>query len=242
MSFQSFMDEPKGYLKTHQMVIGGLTAVVTGGAVTAAAAVANPAHGTSIQYTHVSNVTMTPNLSTAAAAAAANKNFATNLLRKVGVMGQRSIQYNAAVGGNFPNLRILPWSPTDVTFMQLNATADFAITGPLQGCTVAVVSHGGSVWFFHANIATAGGVTPGNRATKRLMIRQAGAIVGVPAGAAYFFCEYGPGQTYNGWGMVWGRKRKLGRWKFYVHTLLPPAATAAAGAQGTTEDRKWADF
>lgn len=57
----------------------------------------------------------------------------------------------AILGGTRPNLRILPWSGTDVTFMQLDGAANLAITGPLTGCTVSVVRHLGVIWFFHAN-------------------------------------------------------------------------------------------
>ena len=42
--------------------------------------------------------------------------------------------------------------------MQLGGGADFAVTGPLTGCTVAVANHGGAIWFFHANVAGGGGV------------------------------------------------------------------------------------
>ncbi|MGA9392891.1 MAG: hypothetical protein WBV69_20850 [Candidatus Sulfotelmatobacter sp.] len=39
----------------------------------------------------------------------------------------------AILGGTRPNLRILLWSGTDVTFMQLDGAANLAITGPLTG-------------------------------------------------------------------------------------------------------------
>ena len=40
-----------------------------------------------------------------------------------------------AVGGVFPNLRMLPWNRANVTLMHLDGAADFALTG----YTVAVV-------------------------------------------------------------------------------------------------------
>ena len=108
------------------------------------------------------------------------KNIGAIALGQLGLMNKRRVTYNPTVDGGFPHLRFLPWRGTDVTFMQLNGAANFALTGPLTGCTVSVVPHGGGIWFFHANVAGGGGMGPGNRATKRMMIRNAGAIVGVP--------------------------------------------------------------
>jgi len=147
------------------------------------------------------------------------------------------VTYSPAAGGAFPNLRFLPWSARDVTFMQLDGGATFAVTGPLSGCTVSVVRHSGALWFFHANVATSGGVGVVNRMIKRLMIQDAGRGVGVPPTAEYFYCE--SGLTYTGLGFVWGRQRGGGAWKFYVHDI-EPAATATLG--NVTEDRKWAEL
>jgi hypothetical protein len=105
----------------------------------------------------------------------------------------------------------------------------------LSGCTVSVVRHAGVVWFFHANFAGGGGLANVNHGPKQAMIRNAGAIVGIPPVANYFFCEYGPGHTYDGQGFVWGRQRGGGLWKFYAHSFQPTAIR-------TTEDRKWAEL
>ncbi len=158
-------------------------------------------------------------------------------LSKVRLANKRQMTYVPAVGGAFANLRILPWSGTDVTFMQLNGGANFAVTGPLTGCTVAVVRHAGNLWFFHANFAGGGGLAAVNHATKRQMIQNADTIVGIPMGANYRYCEYGPGHTYNGLGFVWGRARAGGNWKFYVHSIKPAAILGNA-----TDDEKWADL
>ncbi|MGO9338978.1 MAG: hypothetical protein ACLPY1_15905 [Terracidiphilus sp.] len=240
MSFQAFMHDPKGYCGIHEMQLNGSGANLVPAAITRAAPVANAAHGTSIQYTHIGNVTM--NLAVQAGdktswAAPSVAGMGRIALSTVRLMNKRSVTYVPAVGGAFPNLRILPWSGTDVTFMQLNGGADFAVTGPLTGCTVSVVRHAGALWFFHANFAGGGGMAAVNHATKRQMIQNAGALVGIPVGANYVYCEYGPGHTYNGLGFVWGRERGGGVWKFYVHAIQPAAVFGNA-----TEDRKWAEL
>ncbi len=239
MSFQAFLNDPKSYLNVHRMMISqGMGANLVPGALTKAAAVANTAHGTSIQYTHTANLEM---ILDPHQMPLGSKSFGAMALGKVGLMDKRLVTYRPNVGGNWPNLRFLPYSATDVTFMQLGGGADFALTGPLQGCTLSVVSHIGAIWFFHANVSGAGGVTPANRATKRQMIRNAGTIAGIPPTANYFFCEYGPGFQYDGWGFVWGRIRAGGNWKFYVHCIQPPAQGALLNVH-TIDDVKWADL
>ncbi|WP_043343010.1 hypothetical protein [Belnapia moabensis] len=220
----------------HQMAMSGEGGSLWSNGATAMtrhAAVANPANGNSVQFTHNSNVTM--NLTTSLGP----KNFGAMALGQVGVMNKRTVTYVPAPGGTLPGIRILPWSATDVTFMALNGTADFALTGPLTGCTVAAVAHGGSIWFFHANVSGGGGVGPANRATKRQMIRQAGNLVGIPGTADYVFCQYGPDHDYNGQAFVWGRRRAGGNWKFYVHEVQPESGLFHTRR---TVDGKWADI
>jgi hypothetical protein len=233
MSFQSFVNDPKAYLKVHEMQLQGAGANLVPAGVTRAAPVANAAQGNSIQFTHAANVTMTQSQGVGP------KNVGAMALGRMGLINKRGVTYTPALGGALPNLRILPWQGTDVTFMQLGGGANFALTGPLTGCTVSVVQHAGGLWFFHANVAGGGGMGPANRATKRAMIRNAGAIVGIPATANYFFCEYGPQHQYEGLGFVWGRLRPNGNWKFYVHQIQPAHGFLNVR---TTEDGKWAEL
>jgi hypothetical protein len=200
---------------------------------TKAAPVANAAHGNSIQFAHVSNVCLTRDLS------GGGWEKMDVVKGQVGLSNKRHIFFGTDVGGWFPNFRVLPWSLGDVTFMQLTGAADFAVTGPLSGCTVSVVRHAGSVWFFHANVAGGGGVGPANLLMKLQMIWNAGTIVGIPAAAAYRYCEYGHGLQYKGLGFVWGRRRPNGVWKFYVHEIRPPG-NGSALQTNTTYDTKWA--
>lgn len=237
MSFQSFMNDPKSYLSVHQMAMSGEgAALFRYGAVamTAAAPVVNTANGHSIQFTHNANVTMNQT------SGVGSKSVGATVLGQAGIIDKRSVVYVPAPGGAYPNLRILPWSGADVTFMHLNGAADFALTGPLTGCTVAVVRDAGGIWFFHANVSGGGGVGPANRATKRQMIRNAGTIVGVAPTANYMFCEYGQGFNYNGQGFVWGRRRAGGNWKFYIYEVHTPSGLVFK--TNKTIDTKWADL
>jgi len=239
MSFQAFLSDPKSYLKVHRMQLAGEGSglwTLGGTAMTRAVPVANAAQGMSIQFTHVSNVEMVTT------ANAGPRNGAAMALGRMGLMDKRSAQYSPRPGGAFADLRILPWSAANVTFMLLDGAADFAITGPLQGCTLAVVRRPTGIYFFHANVSGAGGVNNANRATKRAMIQNAGLLAGIPAHANYAnyaYCEYGPAHQYHGEGFVWGRTRGAGNWKFYVHEVKE--------AQGMldikpTQDGKWADL
>jgi hypothetical protein len=143
------------------MQFNGSGANLVPNCITRALPVANAANGTSIQYTHVAGVMMIQAYQSGAKtswAAPTVSGVARIALSKVRVMHKRSVTYVPAPGAAYPNLRILPWSGTDVTFMQLNGGADFAVTGPVTGCTVSVVRHMGALWFFHANFAGAGGL------------------------------------------------------------------------------------
>ena len=236
MAFQDFIDSPKAYLQIHRMQINnGMGNTIVPGGMTRAAAIANSAHGTSIQYSHVANVEMVFDVHQMPLG---GKSIPAIMKGKVGLTEKRLVAYKPAVGGPYLNFRFLPYSPTDVTFMSLGG-ADFAMTGPLQGCTLSVVrdQYTGAVWFFHANVSGGGGVTPANLLTKRTMIRNAGNTVNIPNTANYFFCEYGPQLDYHGWGFVWGRQRAGGKWKFYVHTIDPPAHGVS-----TIANRKWAEL
>lgn len=235
MSFQAFMNDPKTYLMVHRMAMSGEgNSLWQGGAMTRAAPVINGASGNSIQFTHLGNVTMNQTYAMGAT------NVGAVALGQMGVMQKRNVMYVPAVGGAFPNLRILPWSGADVTFMHLTGAADFAMTGPLTGCTVAVVRDAAGVWFFHANVSGGGGVGPANRATKRQMIRNAGTIAGVAPTADYVFCQYGQGFDYNGQGFVWGRQRAGGNWKFYIYEVQPESGLVFKTSK--TLDSKWADL
>ena len=226
MSIGNFITNPKSYLKVHEMQLNGAGANLVPAGLTQAAGVVNAAHGNSIQFTHVGNVQLNQGHAHGA------NNFVANRLRDVGIVNRRQVTYVPSLGGGFANFRILPWSGTNITFMQLAGGANFAVTGPLTGCTVAVVRHAGAVWFFHANVAGGGGVI--HHGTKQLMVQNAAAIVGIPGGAAYNYCEYG--NDYNGLGFVWGRLRNNGDWKFYVHEINP-----GAGGNNITNS-KWAQI
>jgi hypothetical protein len=229
MSIASLVANPKSYLRVHEVQLNGAGDNLVPTGMTRHAAVPNPAHGNSIQFTHVSNVTMNQGHAHGA------KNVFARPLQRVGVAARRQVTYAPALGGSDAGFRILPWDGTNITFMQLDGGATFVVTGPLTGCTVGAVRHGGAVWLFHANVAGGGGVI--HHATKRQMIQHAAAGVGVPGTAAFHYCEYGAGNDYDGLGFVWGRPRSTGDWKFYVHYIAP----AALGGHGNQiGNAKWA--
>src|SRR5262249_45684710 len=160
----------KGYLQVHEMHVAvtrpPLLAGGGGAGMAVAAGGAHAAHGTSIRGAHQKPV----QLGTNQPVGNQGQGWEDIVKGQPGVSHKKYIYYESAAGGPRPNFRVLPWSPTDVTFMELTGGADFAVTGPLQGCTIAVVRHAGSVWFFHANVGVGGGVNNANRATKRQMI------------------------------------------------------------------------
>lgn len=239
MSFASLLSNPTRYLTTHCMTLppGTGAALVTGGAMTRGAGVANAAHGQSFLHTHTGNVTMTR-----AGGGQPRGMMRTGAhkirsgLRLAGAAAPKIICYAPAVGGPHPGFRFLPFDPANITYMALDAGATFAMTGPLTGCTVAVLRHGGQLWFFHANVSGGGGVDAANLATKRQMVQNA---AGNPAGAAYHWCEFGPANQYNGMAFVWGRPQAGGGaggpWEFWVHDV-----NFAAGGGQTATNSRWA--
>lgn len=238
MPFADFLASPKAYLKTHRMTIvnNGTSLNLPN------VAAPNPYHGTSVHYTHAGNVQLNT-----AHGYAPTTNF-RSAMRSMHVLGKRAVDYRYATGGAFANFRALPYQPGTVTFMRLDGGASFVVTGPINGCTIAVTHFNGQVWMFHANVNAGGGDDDGvvdgvNLMTKRAMIAAAGATVGIPVGGHYRFCEYSVGAhgptNYDGNGLVWGHISG-GRWKFYVHYVLPGAGMNAATA--TSHDKKWAEI
>lgn len=222
MSFQSFMNNPKAYLKAHSMQLGGTSQALAPAAMTELPMTPLGGGLGAIQYLHTANVRMMR-----VGLVPQPKNIVANGLRQLGLIERRQVSYQSQTGGAAVGLRILPFHVARVTFMQLTGGATFAVTGPLTGCTVAVLRHAGSAWLFHANVGAGGGVGAANLLAKRNMIAQAAAGIGAMGAAT--LCEYTV--DYNGIAFVWGRLRGNGDWKFYVHDV-----TLGGGVQNA----KWA--
>jgi len=234
MGFAAFVSNPKAYLGSHEMQLNGNGSSLVPLQITMGVPGINAAGGFSVQYTHVA----THSLAQGAPAAPAT-NWGASLARKVKIAPRRRITYVPAAGGPAPGFRLLPWEATNVTFMELGAGANFAVTGPLTGCTIAVARHPvtGSVWFFHANVAGGGGAL--FLVTKRLKVRHAGVVAGFPIGGpagTYRWCEMG--SQYHGLAFVWGRLRGPGVWKFYIHDIQP----AAPGGANQVTNSKWTEL
>jgi len=213
-----------GYLRTHSMMLDGSGeySLNLAGAVTYGAAAPNPAGGHSITYTHHANVTFNPSLDTPPTTPLQRG------LRQINLLGRRMITYGPAAGGGFPGLRILPWRAGHVSELALDNDAQMAITGPLTGCTVAVLRFtGGGYGFYHANVSGHGGVTPANIAAKRNMIANLAGARGVAVDREVY-CERGA--NYTGMAFAFALRRGAG-WELYVHDYEPdgPTNTALCG-------------
>jgi hypothetical protein len=236
MSFAAFRGNPKTYLKSHSMSIGGLNAAVNA-AMNAAVAVALPlpTHGHREEWTHLGPLSFIQTLPIGGREGRAG----SGVLRRIGGalrVGNPYKQNNfIPIGVADAGLRYLPYRADHCTYMEMDGAGEFFMTGPLQGCAVAAGRHPGTnnVWCFHANAnGVAGG---GNAAAKQQMIFETAAHVGIPVGNLRF-CEYASvpsNNHYFGLGFVWGRRRGGGAWKFYVHWIAPG---------GGSENSRWAEI
>jgi hypothetical protein len=235
MPFADFLADPKGYLTSRAMQMAGVGHNLVPAALTDHGAVVNGAHGHTRRYSFAGNMHLTPG------AHFGNTNPLATALRRIGVMHVRSVTYGQAPGGAHAGVRILPYWPAQVTCLRLDAGGgNFALTGPINGCTVAVGRDaGGGVWMFHANVG--GALNAMNLMTKRAMTVQAGLLpaVGVPIGNLHY-CEPNIGAggfNYDGQGFVWGRPSGA-VWKFYVHYIVP----GALPGQLVVTNSKWAQI
>ncbi len=208
MPFNHFKNNPKGYSLSHQMFLNnsdtGAGSTIAGAAV----AVAGGNHrqlftwnGTAITLTR--NVVLQP-----------PPTFKQKIGMTLGYTKLRRDYSVGALGGGAPDngFRYLPFRQNHVTYMQMDANADFCITGPLTGCTVAAGKDpAGVVWFFHANENNAHGAAA--RLSQHNMLLAAAAAAGVPA-ANLITCVMTV--NYHNMAFVFGRRRAGNLWKFYV--------------------------
>ena len=211
MSFIHFMQNPKAYLKTHDMYVAANA--LAGGSVNAQPAVALPGNnGFSKRYDWVggSSITM--------AMGNANKpnTFKGKVKRGLGLAGPLRRDYGVQQNGANADIgfRYLPDVKGHVTYMSMNAAARLCLTGPLSGCTVAAARDGGgTLWFFHAfrEDAARG---PSAFPTQLRMILLLCTSLGIPH-ANVHGCGYKV--HYDGLGFAFGRQRPNNVWKFYVY-------------------------
>ncbi len=236
MSFQAFLNDPKGYLQTHEMYVSN------GAASTQVMTFDPPAPivgGLQRLHWHQRGAGPFPTMAQLIDAGAnfapapnAPKGFGTKLMdvvRHAPLVNRKRIQYTIATSHNETNFRYLPFNPDHVTYMRINPPATFCLTGPLTGCTIAIVRGGaGSLWLLHGNDNRVAGAAA--RASQWAGITDVITNrIGVPIGGAQE-CRYT--RDYDGFGFVFGHLRG-NVWKFYSH---------ATSQGGVTTTRKWGEI
>jgi hypothetical protein len=202
MAFADFMADPKGYLRTHQIFIGN--SLNAGGSVTAQAQVVNASGGFSREFRRAgANITMT-------AANGQQSSTMGNAVRTIGIAPVVRRDFTIAPSATDVGFRFLPYRQGEVTYMALDAMAQFFITGPLTGCTVAMGRRGGRLYTFHS-FAPVGVHGPAARTAQTNMVNTIGATLGA---GNMLFAENTI--AYNGQGFVFGRARGSA-WKFYAY-------------------------
>lgn len=206
MAFTHFLQNPKSYLRTHQVFIGN--SFNAGGSVAPLPAAALIGGGHSMQFNlnpaaHISMTDTNPTHVSSPLGA---------LARGIGLAPRvrRDFTVTANPAGDI-GFRFLPYRQGHVTYMSMDAAATSFITGPLTGCTVGAGSTGGVIWTFHS-YAPVGIHGAAARNQQSLMIDEVGNTLGLPA---IHIAENGT--EYNGQAFVFGRLRPSGLWKFYAY-------------------------
>lgn len=216
MPFADFVNNPKGYIASHQVYLNN-SDLAAGAMVAGAAAAAGG--GMTMQFTRNGNVIeLQRNL---VMQPVPNKKDKVKMF--VGAKRPRRDYNVTAIGGADNGFRYLPFRQNHCTYMHIDGAATMAMTGPLTGCTVSVGRDpAGVLYFFHSNDNTQHGAAA--RMTQLNTLHGAAGLCGVNV-AALHLCEMT--QQYNGMAFVWGRLRPGGVWKFYV-------CDHAIGANGAT--------
>ena len=224
MGFAEFMNNPKAYLGHHRALIQDAPA--SANACIGGAAVVLGNGRRRMQYTqHAANY-----ISMIHVVGHGQRIHSTKWQSfKAGLPLTNRINrtFNPIASAADVGFRYLPFRENHCTYTTLDAAATFFITGPLTGCTIATLRHGGAVWVFHSNDNMNAGAAA--RLVQRGSIQEVCNHHALPY-ANVEFCEYGT--EYDGFGFVFGRRRGGGVWKFYAH---------ATDANDRTRTRKWAE-
>jgi hypothetical protein len=126
-------------------------------------------------------------------------------------------------------VRYLPYQADKLTYMRLDPAARWVFTGPIEGCFVYVVTHGGNTYLFHVNANAVGGA--GNALTKDTKLRAALNTL-LPGGVIVHRLardDYGTmppeGRPFRGF--VYGRDTG-GGWEFRFFSFILDGAAAVA--------------
>lgn len=209
MTFAHFRNDPKGYSKSYKMFLNNSDTGAGSMTEATAATIATGNHSQLFTWNNTVTITCDHDIAFQAAPTKTEKVGMFFGLTKP----RRDCNIVALTAGTADNgLRYLPFRVNHVTYMQMDAAANFCITGPLTGCTVAAGQDAaGNVWFFHSNNNTLVGAVA--RASQRTMLLAAAAAAGVPA-ANLRWCTMT--QQYQGMAFVFGKKSAGNVWKFYV--------------------------
>jgi hypothetical protein len=127
-------------------------------------------------------------------------------------------------------VRYLPYQANKLSYLQLDAAAQWVFTGPIEGCFVYVVTDGGNTYLFHVN-ANAVADPAANALAKDTKLREAltallphGVIIHRLARADY----YPPAVDRRPFrGFVYGQLTGAG-WEFRYHSFVIDGAAAVA--------------
>jgi len=222
MGFAAFMNDPKTYLGHHRAMVQDAPASAQ--ACIPAAGVVMPNGKTRIEFTQSPQnyISMIHTVGHGTPVHSSKKDIAKAIFG----LGRIYRSFQPIASPADVGFRYLPFKANHCTYMVLDAYANFWITGPLTGCTVAVARHNGTLWVFHSNDNVGTGTLA--RDTQRHSLQYVCGAINVPY-ASLTRCEY---QThYHGFGFVFGRRR-ANSWKFYSH---------ATDSNNNTRTIKWAE-
>jgi hypothetical protein len=139
--------------------------------------------------------------------------------------GARELRIVSAVAD--VGVRYLPYQADKLTYMRLDGAAQWVLTGPIEGCFVYVVTHGGNTYLFHVNANAVGG--GGNALAKDTKLRAAvnGLLPGGVITHRLARDDYGtlPPEARPFRGFVYGRNAGAG-WEFRFFSFILHGAVA----------------
>jgi hypothetical protein len=130
-------------------------------------------------------------------------------------LGVKKIEIGAA-GVADTGLRVLPWKQDCLTYMKLDDSARFFLTGPIEGCYIYVArSPIGAVYVFHVNANAVTGMT--NVQAKDNAVQGILTAKNLQLTQRLAYADYNQTGFVNK-GFVYGWKDGT-NWRFHVHSL-----------------------
>jgi hypothetical protein len=129
--------------------------------------------------------------------------------------------------GSDVGVRYLPYQADKLSYMKLDAAARWVFTGPIEGCFVYVVTHGGNTYLFHVN-ANAVSDSVANATIKDKKLRAAvdallpGGVISHRLSRDNYFPPADDKRAFRGF--VYGKNTGAG-WEFRYHSFTMNGAT-----------------